>query len=323
MPTWPSTLPRNAPRAERSLSRSPFAGARRARARGCHSCRGHRSERSNRLGRYGSARADVLIPGAPRRHCVPCPVFSAFFGGSARLRGGLRMDCLALVTLLIARADSISTCVRVRPGCRIDGGFRRTIPLRGFLFERGMRLSDARFAIAEHHARLFHERGMPCAVTRLLCRRNLPRRGKVHRLPLGRALPSCEATAPLSRSHGTLAKCSLPDDLLNTRRAASAIGQHPRTGTARRGVSRGCALQGNSTPFQRSEHFCKHLRTRRRADTFIHSGLGHAAIFSLAVDPDGMFGKFQAGFFAAGTSNGSCTKPQDCLKSAAAGCCGR
>ena len=37
----------------------------------------------------------------------------------------------------------------------IDGGFRRANPLRGFLFERGMRLSDARFAIAEHQARLF------------------------------------------------------------------------------------------------------------------------------------------------------------------------
>ena len=35
-------------------------------------------------------------------------------------------------------------------------------------------------------------------------------------------------------------------------------------------------------------------------NTFIHSGLGHAAILSLAVDPDGMFRKFQAGLCAAG-----------------------
>ena len=35
-------------------------------------------------------------------------------------------------------------------------------------------------------------------------------------------------------------------------------------------------------------------------NTFIHSGLGHAAILSLSVDPDGMFDKFQAGFCAAG-----------------------
>src|SRR4029077_11220672 len=50
----------------------------------------------------------------------------------------------------------------------INGGFRRANPFRGLLFERGMRLSDARLAITEHQARLFRERGMPCTLTRLL-----------------------------------------------------------------------------------------------------------------------------------------------------------
>ena len=35
-------------------------------------------------------------------------------------------------------------------------------------------------------------------------------------------------------------------------------------------------------------------------NTFIHSGLGGAAILSLAIDPDGMFRQFRAGFFADG-----------------------
>ena len=111
----------------------------------------------------------------------------------------------------------------------IDGGFRRTNPFRGFLFERGMRLSDARFAITEHQARLFRKRGMPCTVTRLLLPQTKARRArrKVRRPPLGRALPSREATASLPRSRGTLAGGSLPDDLLRAGRGALEIRQQP------------------------------------------------------------------------------------------------
>jgi glycosyltransferase involved in cell wall biosynthesis len=35
-------------------------------------------------------------------------------------------------------------------------------------------------------------------------------------------------------------------------------------------------------------------------NTFIHAGLGRAAIVSLEIDPDGMFGRFPAGFLAHG-----------------------
>ena len=192
-------------------SRPPFAGARRARARGGHSCRGHRSERWNRLGRIRIRTGGRFDSGRPVQALRAFPAFSAFCGRSGPItwwstdgRPGFTYFAYC------ARRFNLRLVFVCALDAEIDGGFRRENPLRGFLFERGMRLSDARFAIAEHQARLFRERGMPCAVTRLL----LPPAkfaapdDKVHRPPLGRALPSREATAPLPRSRGTL--CQRP-----------------------------------------------------------------------------------------------------------------
>ena len=50
----------------------------------------------------------------------------------------------------------------------IDGEFRRRHPVRGALFERGMRAADARLSITAAQAENFARKFMSCTVTRLL-----------------------------------------------------------------------------------------------------------------------------------------------------------
>ena len=184
----------------------------------------------------------------------------------------------------------------------IDGGFRRENPLRGFLFERGMRLSDARFAIAEHQARLFRERGMPCAVTRLLlppAKFAAPEVKSIDFLWVARCHPvkrphlflDLAERSPKARCRMI---CSVQDEPLW--RSVSTRAQGLRNVEFIEAVP----YREIQRHFNEANIFVNTSELEGVPNTFIHSGLGHAAILSLAVNPDGMFGKFQAGFFAAG-----------------------
>ncbi len=63
----------------------------------------------------------------------------------------------------------------------VNGGFRRDNPVRGGLFEFGMRHCDQRFAMTKLQERLFLEQGMPCALYRnlILPRANPARRKRL------------------------------------------------------------------------------------------------------------------------------------------------
>jgi glycosyltransferase involved in cell wall biosynthesis len=185
----------------------------------------------------------------------------------------------------------------------IDGGFRRANPIRGLLFERGMRGSDCRFAITEHQARLFREKAMTCTVTRLLLpqatRFSRPENKRVDLLWVAR----CH---PVKRPHLFL---DLAERLPDARcRMICSIQDEPLW----QSVSARARLLQNvefleAVPyreiqrhFDESNIFVNTSEHEGVPNTFIHSGLGYTAIVSLVVNPDEMFRSFQAGLCAAG-----------------------
>ncbi len=183
----------------------------------------------------------------------------------------------------------------------IDGGFRRENPVRGFLFDRGMRLADARLAITEHQAGLFREQGMACPVTRLLLQKHAFYAG-----PKSVDLLWVARCHPVKRPHLFL---DLAERLPGVRCRMICSVQDEALWQA---VSERAAALSNvefleSAPYREiQDHFNAariFVNTSEHEgvpNTFIHSGLGGVAILSLAVDPDGMFRRFQAGLCAGG-----------------------
>jgi glycosyltransferase involved in cell wall biosynthesis len=184
----------------------------------------------------------------------------------------------------------------------IDGGFRRSNPLRGLLFERGMRLSDARFAITEHQARLFRKNGMPCRVTRLLLpevKSAVPKEKGIDLLWVARCHPVkrphlfLDLAERLPKARCRMI-CSKQDEALwrsVSSRAAKMANVEFLEAVPYREVQ---------NHFNEAKIFVNTSEHEGVPNTFIHSGIGHTAILSLAVDPDHMFDRFQAGFCASG-----------------------
>jgi hypothetical protein len=177
----------------------------------------------------------------------------------------------------------------------IDGGFRRDNPWRGWLFAHGMRAADVRLGITEHQATLFREQGMSCAVTRLLLQESeIPAARKksidllwvarchpVKRpqlfLDLAERLPQARCRMICSEQDGDLFRAVRHVEFLD------AVPYHE--------------IQSH---FNAAEIFVNTSDREGVPNTFIHSGLGHTALLSLTVDPDGMFQSFQAGICARG-----------------------
>lgn len=182
----------------------------------------------------------------------------------------------------------------------IDGGFRRDNPVRGWLFEQGMRQADSRLAITEHQCRLFRAKGMSCSVTRLLLQQ--PEFYKGNEKPVD--LLWVARCHPVKRPHLFLDLaerlpaarcrmiCSVQDEALwkevHHRAAGLPNVEFVETAPYRE-------IQGH---FNQAKIFVNTSDREGVPNTFIHSGLGRAAILSLAVNPDGMFQIFNAGFCA-------------------------
>ena len=184
----------------------------------------------------------------------------------------------------------------------IDGGFRHTNPVRGLLFERGMRLSDCRFAITNHQARLFRDKGMTCTVTRLLLAQTKSSRPDSKRIDL-LWVARCH---PVKRPHLflDLAKrlpnarcrmiCSMQDEPL-----WQSVSARART-LPNVDFPEAAPYRQIQRHFDEANIFVNTSEHEGVPNTFIHSGLGHTAILSLVVDPDGMFQNFRAGVCAGG-----------------------
>ena len=183
-----------------------------------------------------------------------------------------------------------------------DGRFRRENPVRGRILERGLRKADRRLAITEHQARLFRQRGMPCAVTRLLLQQTEFAGGhakSVDLLWVARCHPvkqphrflDLAAALPEARCRMI---CSVQDEEL-WRAVSSRAGTLPNVEFIETVPYRD--IQGH---FNAARIFVNTSEQEGVPNTFIHAGLGRAAILSLEVDPDEMFGQFRAGLCAGG-----------------------
>ena len=184
----------------------------------------------------------------------------------------------------------------------IDGGFRRENPFRGLLFERAMRMSDARLGITDHQARLFRAKGMSCSVTRLLLQDSGTRTPPVKEVDL-LWVARCH---PVKRPHLFL-------DLAERLPWASC---RMICSVQDEGLWRGVKSRAEGIPnvdfieavpyrdiqqhFDGAKIFVNTSESEGVPNTFIHSGLGRTAILSLVVNPDRMFETFDAGYWAAG-----------------------
>ena len=210
-------------------------------------------------------------------------------------------------------SDSIFVCAL---DAEIDGGFRRANPFRGLLFERGMRLADGRFAITENQVGLFREKGMPCALTRLLLQDRefaAPRQKSIDLLWVARCHPvkrphiflDLAERLPKARCRMICSKQDEPLWQSVRKRSATIPNLDFLEAVPYREIQR---------HFNDANIFVNTSEHEGVPNTFIHSGLGHAAILSLAVDPDGMFREFRAGSARAVTSKSLRARRPECSR---------
>lgn len=184
----------------------------------------------------------------------------------------------------------------------IDGGFRRRNPVRGFFFHRGMQKADARFGITEGQAAEFARQGMDCRVTRLLLADETarPTAGKAVDLlwvarceEVKRPMLFLDLAGSLPGARCRMI-CSSQDAALweKVRARAGELGNVEFLG--------GVAYAEIQDHFDASKILVNTSSHEGVPNTFIHAGRGGAAIASLEIDPDGMFGKFRAGVLAHG-----------------------
>ncbi len=192
--------------------------------------------------------------------------------------------------------------------CALDSEIERTVVYtnrwREWLFQRGMYLCDHRFAITEHQQKLFHQRGMSCSLTRLLLQKNdassfLKKEGDKQKktidllwvarchwikqpllfLELAERFPKARCQMICSHQDQKLWE-RLQSELPKVRNI-EFLGAAP--------------YQHIQTYFNHAKIFVNTSLEEGVPNTFIHAGLGHCALVSLCVDPDGMFSRFGVG----------------------------
>lgn len=184
----------------------------------------------------------------------------------------------------------------------LNGEFRRENPIRGALFERGIRAADHRFAMSELQESLFQKQKLPA--------------GFYRNLILDRPHPP---TAPKEIDLLWIARCRAikqPERFLDLAEALPDTRCRmicpPEDGTLYEKVSRRAAGISNlelipGIPYhQIQEHydaaqiFVNTSSSEGFPNSFIQAGQGHTAIASLRIDSDRLLQKFGAGFCANG-----------------------
>lgn len=184
----------------------------------------------------------------------------------------------------------------------VNGEFRRENPVRGWFFERGVRLADHRFAMSGYQAGQFAAHGQACALYRNLI---LPGTGGPPRdkpvdllwvarcqpikrpmlfLDLAERLPaaSCEMICP--REDESLWRC---------------VESRARTIPNLTFIER-VPYHQIQARYDSAKVFVNTSTFEGWPNSFIQAGLGHAALLSLAVNPDRLFESFKPGIFADG-----------------------
>ncbi|MFZ4116719.1 MAG: glycosyltransferase family 4 protein [Chthoniobacterales bacterium] len=181
----------------------------------------------------------------------------------------------------------------------IEGKFSYTSRLKGWLFQRGIRLCDIRFGITKHQQQLFHAQGMSCFLTRLLLQKkrvaSFPIQEKSIDLlwvarchPVKQPLLFLELAKKIPKARCQMI-CSKQDEQLwnRVKQQAQALDNIE--------FLEAVSYHDIQYYFDRAKIFVNTSLEEGVPNTFIHAGLGHTAIASLRVDPDHMFSHFQAG----------------------------
>lgn len=197
----------------------------------------------------------------------------------------------------------------------IDGSFGKTHGWKGRLFERGVALSDIRFAMSEHQRELFRKAGLTCGMYRNLI---LPRAKErtaakdIDLLWVGRCqqikrphlfldlvarLPSarCEMICPKEDEQlwNTVEEraSGLPNLTFHERIPYAEIQEH----------------------YDRARFLVSTSLTEGFPNVMIQATQGAAGILSLELDPDGLIRTFGAGFCADGDFESLVTRTRELL----------
>ncbi len=184
----------------------------------------------------------------------------------------------------------------------VNGEFRRENPVRGALFERGVRAADQRMAMTEHQADLFVASGMHCGMYRnLILPRAKPRTAEksVDLLWVAR----CQR---IKRPHLFL---DLAERLPGVRCEMVCVREDVDLweSVARRveGIANVTFIE--RVPYHEAqEHydaakiFVNTSTYEGWPNSFIQAGLGETALASLDVNSDELFGRFGLGVFGRG-----------------------
>lgn len=207
-----------------------------------------------------------------------------------------------LLFLLGARAFEADVSFICGSDAEVDGRYRSANPLRGGLFEAGLRYCDARFAMSEHQRALFEKAGLTCSMYRnLILPRQSPRTAEkdIDLLWISR----CQA---LKQPHLFLdlaerlpeARCTIicpneDDELWQSVRDRSAT-------LANVTFIESVPYREVQAYYDRAKLVVNTSEFEGFPNAFIQAGQGDAAILSLNVDPDRVITQFEAGFYAGG-----------------------
>jgi len=184
----------------------------------------------------------------------------------------------------------------------VNGEFRRENPVRGWLFEEGMRQSDQRFAMTRLQERLFRDAGMTCAMYRnLILPRTSPRAvdktvdflwvarcqpiKQPHRfLDLAESLPQASFEMVCPREDATLWETvqARADKLPNVT------------------FLNGVPYRDVQAHYDAARIFVNTSTFEGWPNSFIQAGQGETPILSLQVRPDTIFDDYQLGTCADG-----------------------
>lgn len=179
----------------------------------------------------------------------------------------------------------------------VNGEFRRENPVRGWLFEEGMRRSDQRFAMTKLQERLFRESGMSCALYRNLI---LPRKGPrtasktVDFLWVAR----CQ---PIKQPHRFLDLAeALPEanfEMICPREDAALWATVEERAAKLPNVTfhNGIPYSEVQVHYDAAKAFVNTSTFEGWPNSFIQAGLAETAILSLQVRPDTIFDDYELG----------------------------
>lgn len=185
----------------------------------------------------------------------------------------------------------------------VNGEFRRENPIRGALFETGVRKSDVRLAMSDYQAEQFARQGLSHGMYRnLILPRAFPRTAEkaIDLLWVAR----CQ---PIKRPHLFLdlverlpnAKCRMicprEDEALWQSVAARA------QAIAHLEFIERVPYREIQAHYDAAKIFVNTSSYEGWANSFIQAGLGAAALLSLDVNSDRLFERFAPGFFAGGS----------------------